>query len=147
MIFFILPIQVNGNKVIRLNNKYIRKNQQDLSVLFSRISLSTSSKVPSQENMAAVFGVQDLYLTTLNLSTLEHLNIYNKLIVIIVMIPDNVRYVITRTKWTDFYQELEGSLYEFGLKLAVHIITVRDNNQPRIKFNNIHYQIFHGLTM
>ena len=128
MIFFILPIQVNGNKVIGLNNKYIRKNQQDLSVLFSRISLSTSSKVPSQENMAAVFGVQDLYLTTLNRSTSERLNIYYKVIVIIVGVPDNYSYVITRTKWTEFYQELEYSLSTIGFRSAFHIITGRNNN-------------------
>ena len=86
--------------------------------------------------MEAVFGVQDLYLTTLNLSTLEHLNIYNKLIVIIVMIPDNVRYVITRTKWTDFYQELEDYLSEFGFKSSVHIITGRYNNHLTTELNN-----------
>ena len=52
--------------------------------------------------MAAFFGFQYLYLIALKHSTSEQLNIYNKLIVTILGIPDNISYVITRTSGQNF---------------------------------------------
>ena len=76
--------------------------QQELSVVFSNISPSTSSQVQPQEIIVEVDGLQDPYLETINISTSEHLNIYNKAIVGIQEID---RYDLNRSKWTDFYQE------------------------------------------
>ena len=80
----------------------IRKsNQQELSVLFSNLSLLTSSKGQPQEIMvsAPTDRLQDHYLDTLDLSTSEHLKLHNKEIV---GIPESDRYDLTRSKWTDF---------------------------------------------
>ena len=52
---------------------------------------------------APVNRLQDPYLDTLDLSTSEHLDIYNKEIF---GIPESDRYDLTRYNWTDFYQEL-----------------------------------------
>ena len=46
-------------------------------------------------------GIQDRYLATLNLTTSEHLNIYNKAII---GLPESDRYDLTRSKWAVFYQ-------------------------------------------
>ena len=62
---------------------------------------------------APVDGLQDLYLQTLDLSTSEHLKLYNKEIV---GLPESDRYDLTRSKWTDFYQELKDSISTFGFK-------------------------------
>ena len=51
--------------------------------------------------MAEADGIQEPYLEILNLSTPEHLKIYNKAIV---ELTENDRYDLTRSKWTDFYQ-------------------------------------------
>ena len=51
--------------------------------------------------MIAVGGLQDSYLDTINISTSENLNFYNKAIV---GIPESDRYDLTRSKWTVFYQ-------------------------------------------
>ena len=72
--------------------------------------------------MTAVDGLQEPYLYTLDLSTSKHLKIYNKAII---GIPESDRYDITRSKWTDFYQELEDSVFTFGFKSAVLIVTER----------------------
>ena len=50
---------------------------------------------------APVYELQDPYLPTSDLSTYEHLKLYNKEIV---GIPESDRYDITRSGWTDFYQ-------------------------------------------
>ena len=60
---------------------FITSNQQELSVLFSNISFLTSIQGQPQEIVAApVDGIQDPYLATLELSTSEHLKLYNKAI-------------------------------------------------------------------
>ena len=48
-----------------------------------------------------VDGIQDHYLATLDLSTYEHLKLYNKAIF---GLPESDWYDLTRSKWTDFYQ-------------------------------------------
>ena len=48
-----------------------------------------------------VDGLQDPYLDTLELSTYEHLKLYNKAVV---GLPESDRYDLIRSKWTDFYQ-------------------------------------------
>ena len=80
-------------------------NHQELSVLFPHTSLSTSIQGRLQEIMAEepVNGNQDLYLATLDLTTLERLNLYKKAIV---GLPESNRYDLTISKWTDFNQEL-----------------------------------------
>ena len=55
-------------------------------------------------------GLQDLYLDTLDITISENLNIYNKSIV---GLPESNRYDITRSKWTDSYQELEDYVFTF----------------------------------
>ena len=56
----------------------------------------TSSQGQPQENIAApVDGFQDPCLATLDLSTSEHLKLYNKAIV---GIPESDRYYLTRSK-------------------------------------------------
>ena len=89
-------------------------NQQELSVLFSNISLLTSSQGQPQEIMAApVDRIQGPYLATLEFSTSEHLKLYNKAIV---GLPESDRYDITISKRTDFYQELEETVSSFVFK-------------------------------
>ena len=51
--------------------------------------------------MASVGGLQDPYLSILNISTSEHLKLYNKAIV---GLPESDRYDITRSEWNNFYQ-------------------------------------------
>ena len=53
--------------------------------------------------MAAADSIQDPNLFILNISTSEHLKLYNKAIVGMSEID---RYDLTISKWTDFYQEL-----------------------------------------
>ena len=72
--------------------------------------------------MAAANGIKEHYLATLNISTLEHLKIYNKESF---GIPESDRYDPTISKWTGFYQELEDSVSTFGFKVAFSIVTAR----------------------
>ena len=44
-------------------------------------------------------GIQDPYLTTINLTNSEHLKLYHKAIL---GLPENDRYDLTSSKWTDF---------------------------------------------
>ena len=75
-------------------------NQQELSVLFSNISLLTSSQDQPKEIMPApVYVIQDPYMETPDISTSEHLNLYNKEIFVL---PESVRYDLIRCKWTNF---------------------------------------------
>ena len=50
---------------------------------------------------APVDSIQDPYLVTLDLSTSEHLNLYNKAIV---GLPESDRCDLAKSKYTDFYQ-------------------------------------------
>ena len=68
------------------------------------------------------YGIQYRYLDTLDLSTSEYLKLYKKAIV---GIPESDRYDPTRSKWTEFYQELEDDVSAFGFKAAVLIVTTR----------------------
>ena len=70
--------------------------------------------------MASVNGRQDPYLATLDISTSEHLKLYNKLFL---GIPENARYALTRYKFTEFYQEMVDAVSKFVFKSALHIIT------------------------
>ena len=79
----------------------ITSKQQELSVIFSNISSSTSRQGQPQEMMAAGDGIQDPFLDILNISTLEHLKLYNKAVV---GLPENYSYDLNRFKWTGFYQ-------------------------------------------
>ena len=78
--------------------------------------------------------LQDPYLDTIELSTYEHLNIYNKGIV---GLPESDNYDLTRSKWTNFYQELEDDVSTFGFKSAVLIVTARDTGHARTGVKNI----------
>ena len=79
-------------------------------------------------------GIQDRYLATLNLTTSEHINIYNKEII---GLPENDRYDLTRYKLTEFYQEWENSVSTFGLKAAFEIVTYRYVKHAPTEFNNV----------
>ena len=98
-------------------------NQQELSVLFSNLSLLTSSQGQPQEIMvvAPTDGLKDNYLDTLYFSTSEHLKLHNKAIV---GLPESYRYDLIRSKWTYFYKELEDAISTFGFKASVLIVTV-----------------------
>ena len=86
-------------------------NQQGLPVPFLNLSLLISSQGQTQDIMAElVESLQDSYLSTLNISTSEHLKLYNKAIV---GLPESDRYDLTRSKWTKFYQELEDDVSKF----------------------------------
>ena len=73
--FLVLPFQFNGNYANRLQKSIERNNQQEISVLFSNISLSTSTKGQEQEIMAAADLLQDPYLGTLDMTTSGHIKI------------------------------------------------------------------------
>ena len=62
---------------------------------------------------AQVDGSQDPYLATIDLSMSEQLYLYNKTIV---GLPESDIYDLTRSKWTNFYQELEDAVSIFGFK-------------------------------
>ena len=118
-----------GNHVIRSQNK------QSFSVLFPNISLLTSSQGKPQELVSVpVDGIQDPYLATLDLSTSENLNIYNKAIF---GLPESDRYDLTRFKCTDFYQELEDDVSTFGFKLSVLVVTDTDAGNAPTEVKNI----------
>ena len=78
--------------------------------------------------------LQDPYLATIYLSISEILKLYNKAIV---GLPESDRYDLTRSKWTDFYQELENSVSTFGFKSAVLIVTSRYAGHSPTEFKNI----------
>ena len=82
--------------------------QQEVSVVFSYLSLSTSSQGQLQEIMVVVNGLQDPYLVNLDISTSENPKISDKLNI---GLSINNRYDMHRFKCTDLYQELEGSLH------------------------------------
>ena len=81
-----------------------------------------------------VDGLQDPYLETLYLSTSEHFKLYNKAIV---GIPESDRYDLIRSKWTNFYQELEDVVSTFGFKSADLIVTSRDAGHAPTEVRNI----------
>ena len=77
--------------------------------------------------------IQNPYLVTLNLTTLEHLKLYNKAII---GLPGSYRYRLTRSKWAGFYQKLEDTISIFGFKTAVQIILARYVSHVTTKFKN-----------
>ena len=83
---------------------------------------------------APVDCIQDPYLEILDLTTSENLKLYKKAIF---GLPESDKYDLTRSKWTDFYQELEDSISTFGLKAEVLIVITIDINQTPTEFNNI----------
>ena len=108
---------------------------QELSVLFPHLSLSTSSKGKAQEIMAATAGMlQDPYLDNLNLTTSEHINLYNKAIF---GLPEINRYELTGSKWTGFYQELQDYIFIFGFRVAVLVVISRHGAHLTTEFKNI----------
>ena len=64
-------------------------------------------------------GIQDPYLSILDLITSEYLNIYNREMF---GLPESDRYDLTRSKWTDFYQYLEKYVFTPGFISAVMIV-------------------------
>ena len=83
-------------------------------------------------------GLQDPCLAFLYLSTSEHLKLYNKSIV---GLTESDRYDLTRSNWTDFYQELEDAVSTFGFKSAVLIVTSVDggNSPTEVKYTIMSY--------
>ena len=67
-------------------------------------------------------GLQDPHLATLNISTSERLKLYDK---VIFGLQESDRYILTRSKWTEFYQELEDAVSTFGFKSSVLVVTAR----------------------
>ena len=77
---------------------------------------------------AAVKRLQDPYMATLDISTYEHIKLYNK---VIFGLPESYRYDLTRSKWNYFYQELEYDVSKFWFKAAFLIVEARDaHNAP-----------------
>ena len=83
---------------------------------------------------STVDELQDPYLDALDITTLEHLNIYNNTIV---GQPEGDRYDVTISKWTKFYQELEYDVLIFWFKAEILIVTSIYLNQAPTEFNNI----------
>ena len=78
--------------------------------------------------------IHNPYLSTLYLSTSEHIKFYNKEIV---GIPESDRYNLTISKWTEFYQELEDAVSIFGWKSAVLIVTAKDAHNAPAEVKNV----------
>ena len=112
------------------------RNQQELSVLISSLSFKTSSQGQTKGIISAELadGLQDPYLNTLDISTSENLKLYNKEIV---GLTESERYDLTRSKWTDFYQELEDAISIFWFKAAILIVTDRYALQIPTEFKEI----------
>ena len=85
---------------------------------------------------APVDRVQDPHLTTIDLATPEHIKLHNKGIV---GLPESDRYDLTKSKWTNFYQQLEDDVLKFGFKEAVMVVTYRYLNQAPTESNNFMY--------
>ena len=83
--------------------------------------------------VSPVEGLHDTYLATIDLSTHEKLNIYNKAIV---RPTESDRYDLNISKWTDFYHELEDAVSTFGFKSAVLIVTSRYEGHTCTEVNN-----------
>ena len=64
--------------------------------------------------------MQDPYMDNLDLSTSEHLKLYDKAIF---ELPERDRYVHTKYEWTDLYQWLKDDVSIFWFKAAVFIVT------------------------
>ena len=79
-------------------------------------------------------GIQDPYLDTLNLTTSDHLNIYNNAII---GLPENNRYDLISSKWTIFYQQFEDTVSTFGFKVAAQIVSTTDLNHALTDIKNI----------
>ena len=74
------------------------------------------------------------YIDILYISTLEHINIFNKAIA---GLPENDKYDLTISKWTEFYQEFDDAVSTFVFKDAVLSVTARDGAYISIKVKNI----------
>ena len=83
---------------------------------------------------APVEGIHDPYLAIIDINTPEHLKLCNKKIG---GLPESDRYDLTRSKWTDFYRELEDSVFIFLFKAEFMIVTDRDLNQTPIELKNV----------
>ena len=67
-------------------------------------------------------------MSTLNISTYEHLNLNNKTVF---GIPEIKRYDLTKSKWNGSYLELEDAVFIFGFKASVFILTtIYAHNAP-----------------
>ena len=78
--------------------------------------------------------IQEPYLVVSYINPSEHLNIYNKAIV---GLPERDRYKLIRSKWNEFYQELEDDVSTFGSKAAVLIVTTRYVVHVPTEFKNV----------
>ena len=86
--------------------------------------------------MAAADSLQDPYLATLYLNTLEHIKLYNKAAN---ALSESYRCDLKRSKWKDFYQELEYDVSNFVFNASVQVVTAIDpGNVPTESKNIIH---------
>ena len=113
-----------------------RYNQQETPVKYSHLLLSTLSQVQVQEIVAAAPAerLQNPYLSTLNLATSEHLKLYK---MAVFGLPKSNRYDLIRSKWTDFYQELEDAVFTSVLKTAVLIVKYSGVSHNLNEFKNV----------
>ena len=95
------------------------QNLQELSVLLFKFKLTVVTWSDWWINMEEADGLQDSYLSTLKISTSEN----SRSTTSIFGIPENDRYNLTRSKWADFYQNLEY-LFLFFDKLWCHGLTL-----------------------
>ena len=79
-------------------------------------------------------GLQGPYMTILNLTTSEHLNLYKK---VTIMLPGSDRYELTMSEWNNIYQESEDYVSTFGFKGAFQIATDRYASHVPTKFDNV----------
>ena len=84
--------------------------------------------------MTAVDGLQDPYLSIINIPVSKNLNLYNKEIFGLTEIN---RYDLNRYKLTEFYQEFEDAVSTFGFKSAVLIVIDIDTINSPTEVKNI----------
>ena len=110
-------------------------NQQELLFLILHLSISASIQGQVQGIMAALAGgIKFPYLSILYLATSEHLKLYKKSTF---CRTESDNYDLTRSKWTEFYQELEDDVSKFGFKAAVLIVIDIDGVHVPTEVKNI----------
>ena len=110
-------------------------NQQELSVIISNLSISTSSQGQAKKIMAeSADGIQYPYLEVLDIFTSEYLKLYNTEII---GIQENDSYDMTGYRWSEFYQELEDAVSTVGFKETVLIVRARDGVHITTEVKNI----------
>ena len=109
-----------GNHMIRSNNK---QPTRSFSFILKYNFFNLNSRSTTENHSIIGWDTWPLSGHNKSFCGSEHLKLYNKAIV---GLPESDRYDIIRSKWTDFYQELENAVSTFGFKAVVLIVTSID---------------------